>query len=126
MSEEGIPEDVRRFLAEYIDSVVQLELLILLRDGKSWTVETVAKALRIEPGWTLEGLEKLSARGLISVAGDAPATYHHVPRTSELEESIRRTIEAYEKRRVSVVSLIYSRPSNAIRSFAEAFRVRKD
>ena len=126
MSEEGVPEDVRRFLEEYIDSVVQLELLILLREGESWTVETVAKALRIEPGWTRDGLEKLSARGLVAVVGKAPATYRNGPRTAELEESIRRTIETYAKRRVSVVSFIYSRPSNAIRSFAEAFRVRKD
>jgi DNA-binding Lrp family transcriptional regulator len=123
MSEEGVPDDVRSFLHEYIDSVVQLELLILLCDEKPRTVEAVAKALRIEPGWTLEGLEKLSARGLISVTG---ATYHHGPSTPELEQSIRRAIEAYGQRRVSVVSLIYSRPSDPIRSFAEAFRVRKD
>jgi hypothetical protein len=123
MSEEGVPDDVRKFLHEYIDSVVQLELLILLRQGTAWTAEAVAKALRIEPGWTLEDLAKLSSRGLISVSG---ATYHHGPRTPELEQSIRRTIEAYDKRRVSVISLIYSRPSDPLRSFAEAFRVRKD
>src|SRR5688572_27525821 len=47
----GIPEDVRRFLLQCIDSVEQLEVLLLLhRDpGKVWSTEAVAQALYSNP-----------------------------------------------------------------------------
>ena len=129
MVEAAIPEDVRQFLTESIDSVVQLELLMLLRrrPADAWTVADVARELRIELVWAASDLEKLAAHGLITVHGEpSAAVYRYGSRTADLDEVISRTIDTYEKRRVSVIGAIYSRPADAIRTFADAFRVRKD
>lgn len=122
-----LPEDVQAFVASYIDSVVQLELLLLLRadPGRAWTPPEVARELRIEPAWTATELGKLAVRGLLAPADGVP-TYRYAPGKPELEAVITALAHAYAERRVSVINLVYSRPSDAIRSFAEAFRFRKD
>jgi hypothetical protein len=61
----------------------------------------------------------------VSVAEGPPPTYRYAP-PPELHRSIAGLVETYRERRVSVINLVYSRPSDAIRSFADAFRLRKD
>ena len=128
MSDNGIRDDIGAFIAEYIDSIVQLELLLLLqrRPEEIWTPEAVARELRVDPRWTMTELSRLTARGLVSTSGAEPPEYRYAPGTPELQRSIADLIELYGKSRVSVINLIYSRPGDAIRSFADAFRLRKD
>jgi hypothetical protein len=59
-----IPEDVAQFIIEKIDSVAQLEALLLLRDNpqQQWDVAAVAKRLYIDdeqPGKVLARLREV-------------------------------------------------------------------
>ncbi len=123
-----IAAELRVFIAKYIDSVAQVEVLILLRTrGAPTTADAVAEALRIDPTWTAAELDRLAARGLVSVAeADTAPAYAPVARSPDLEEALSRLIELYVDRRPSVINMIYNPPPDAMRAFAEAFRFRKD
>jgi hypothetical protein len=77
VQESGVPAPVRRFIAGHIESVGQLEVLLLLRAAadKQWTTDELA--------------------------------------------------ESYAKYRVAVIGLIFSKPSEHVRDFPEAFRLRR-
>ncbi len=59
-----IPEDVAQFIIEKIDSVAQLEGLLLLRDNpqQQWDVAAVAKRLYIDDEQAGKVLARLRAR----------------------------------------------------------------
>lgn len=126
MSEQDVPSEVRQLIAERIDSVVQLEILLQLLSApeKTWSPDQIAKQLRIDPKWADGQLAELQARGL--VAQPAPGVFQYGPATPELDQAVRMLDKAYTDRRVTVISLIFSKPVDKLRSFADAFRIRKD
>jgi hypothetical protein len=123
-----IRDDLKAFILKYVESVVDVELLILLTERREacWTPEEVARELRVEPAWAVSELARFASLGLVSETSATPPVYRYGFRTADLETSVRDLIAMYRERRVSVIDLIYSRPSEAIRSFADAFRLRKD
>jgi hypothetical protein len=125
VASEDIPQDVVRFLAEHIDSVVQLEVLLLLQSRLSSAVAApeVAGTLRISPEWTEAALAKLARAGILVSEG---VNYRYAPSTPEMAATIERLAAAYEDRRVTVISLIFSKPPDPIKQFTDAFRFRKE
>jgi hypothetical protein len=83
--------------------------------------------LRVEPAWANQQLTALAENGLLvsQVAPGQPA-FRFSPRTPELEQAVTAVAQDYLLHRVSVIEFIYSRPSDTIRAFADAFRLRKD
>lgn len=126
--DESISPEVRAFIAGQIDSVVQLEMLLLLHADpqQAWSPDDLAKELRIEPHWSAAQLTTLAQRGLLGVVDAAGSTYRYGPNTAELAQTVDGLAKAYADRRVTVISLIYSKPVDTLRSFADAFRLRKD
>lgn len=122
-----LPDEVRRLIAENIDSVEQLEILLLLlqHPDRSWNAETVARELRISPMSAGERLEDLTHDGLVARADGNEAGYRYGPESPALDEAVRGLAAAYPVRRVTVINLIFSKPVDKIRTFADAFRLRK-
>jgi hypothetical protein len=120
-----IPENVVKFLAEHIDSVVQLEVLLLLqsRATQSWQAPDVATQLRISAEWTEAALAKLAGAGILRAEG---SKYQYAPQTPDLAKTVEMLSAAYEDRRVTIISLIFSKPPDPIRQFSDAFRFRKE
>jgi len=121
-----ISESVRRFIAQHVHSAGQLEVLLLLRavPDREWSVEDVARAQVSTPVLAEQMLEDLRRRGLVQ-GGDEPRRYRYAP-PPELGPVIDDLAEAYATRRVTVVGLIFSKPSSAVTELADAFRIRKD
>lgn len=128
MTEGDIPLEVRRFLREYIDSLVQLEVLLLLqsRPDSESTVDEVNRELNIGIELVRKQLADLHERGLIALAQDADEKYRYDPETTELAAAVTALAKCYKERRVSVTSFLYSRPLDDVRQFADAFKIRKD
>ena len=126
MSEAEIPANVRRFLHDQIESVVQVEVLLLLyaEPARAFCGADVVAALRVEPAWAAAQLSDLCGRGILAEAG--PGSYRFAPRTAEVADAVAGLARAYADRRVTVIGLIYAKPSEPLRSFADAFRLRKD
>jgi hypothetical protein len=128
VADSGISENVTAFLAAHIDSVLQLEILLLLQaqPQRDWTSTDVAQELRIDAAWSSGQLEGLAAAGLLAATGGTPPAYRYAPKTAELDDAVKGLARAYEDRRVTVIGMIFSKPLDKIRSFADAFRIRKE
>jgi hypothetical protein len=128
LSNDEIAQDVRKFLHDHIESVVQLEVLLLLHANPAadFAAADVARELRIDGAYADAQLVNLTVRGMLRPIG--AAAYRYAPGTPELDASIAGLARAYADRRVSVIGLVYSKPppTDPVRSFADAFRLRKE
>jgi hypothetical protein len=120
----GVPAAVGRFIEGRIESVEQLEVLLLLRAAPStgWTAAQVARALVTQPESAAHWLKKMAADGLLAVEG---GSYRYAPPTPEVERTIDDLAESFAKYRVTVIGLIFSKPSERVRLFSDAFRIRR-
>ena len=119
----GLPDRVARFISEHVDSVEQLETLLLLRaEPRAWTADELGSRLR-----TLPASVELRLRGLLEhglavhedgawrLAGDADG------------ELVDDVAGCWKARRVAVIAQIFAEPEDdPVRDFADAFRLRKD
>jgi hypothetical protein len=121
----SLPDGVGEFIEEYIHSVLQLELLLLLRErGGDWTPADVATELRITEESADLRMRDLLLRGLLSV-GALPESYCYRPANLGLASSVDALAQAYENTRYTVINLIFSVPGDSARSLADAFRIRR-
>jgi hypothetical protein len=120
-----LPEDVRQFLLRYIDSVEQLEVLLLLRGSPttSWSPESVAQALYSNPTSVAYRLAMLQRHELIAAA-EPPSSYRYQP-SPAMQQAVSRVADMYKERRVAVITFIASKPMANVRAFSDAFRLRK-
>lgn len=127
MSAELIPCDIARFIIEKIDSVAQLEALLLLcrSPGERWSVRAVAGRLYIAEEQTAQVLAYLCLQGFVMKAGEPPY-YQYQPSSRELQEMVDRVVEIYSKHLVPVSNLIHAKPKTRVQEFADAFKFRKD
>jgi hypothetical protein len=122
----ALPEDIRQFLLRYIDSVEQLEVLLLLCGSPttSWSPESVAQALYSNPTSVAYRLAMLQRHELI-IAAEPPSSYRYQPQTPALHEAVTRVAKMYKERRVAVITFIASKPMANAKAFSDAFRLRK-
>ena len=127
MAEHFIPDDLAQFVLEKIESVAQLEALLLLRSDpeKAWSTEALAARLYIGEEQTAELLRGLAVQGLVTAEANA-SVHRYQPVTAELNEMLDRLAGIYAKHLVPVTNLIHSKPKPRIQEFADAFRLRKD
>lgn len=122
--EATIPENVREFLLRQIDSVAELEALLLLRKtaGEHWTAVSVAGRLYVSESVSEAVLAHLAESGLCS---RHDGSYGYEPITEELRKTVEDVADAYARCLIPVTNLIHAKPSR-IQQFADAFRFRKD
>ena len=128
MIEELIPDDIRQFILSSIDSIAQLEALLLLRAHplEKWNIAAVAKRLYITEQETLPLLTHLCEQGLLVPSDPKSTEYAYQPQSDQLTQLVDSLAELYTKHLVPVTNLIHSKPRTRIQEFAEAFRLRKD
>jgi len=128
VSAERIPEDVRRFLGEYVDSAEKLEILLFLHrnPGRGWTAEELSPMVYTVPAAALQRLEALAADGLVSTTGGGNPTYRFQPADERLRERVDALAAAYGRNRVGVIRAVLAIPKSPAQSFADAFRLRRD
>ncbi len=124
MADETIPDDVRDFILRHIDSVAQLEALLLLRanPGASWRAEDVAKRLYTDDQQIAEVLGRLAEDGFLVLL---EGSYRYECRTPEQQAMVDRTADAYRRQLIAVTNMIHAKPRR-IRQFADAFKFKKD
>ena len=125
MGSVEIPEVARLLIATSIDSVPELEAILLLREHRDheWTVEETGQRLYVSRTLAAHILDVLARRGFFMENAGA---YRYVPATPEIGSAVDVLASAYASNLRDVTFLIHSKPSAAVRQFAEAFRIRKD
>lgn len=119
--------EIRLFIAAFVESIDFLRVLLTLarEPDREWAATEAAAAV----GSSLESartqLDKICARGL-AVRRDAPeVTYRYGPRAEELRQLVQELIDMDDHFPVTLIRLVYARPSSAAQAFADAFRLRK-
>ena len=123
---EDVPPQAARFLGQQVESVRQLDVLLLLRDqpGDAWTPHQVSEQLRSSPAWAAQMLEDLRDKHLVAARGDA---YHYAPADAALAATVDTVARLYARRKTTVVSLIFGGTGDdPVRSLADAFRIRRE
>lgn len=129
VSESGFSAELDRFIAAEIQSLEQLEILLLLSGNphKWWTSGGVYEVVKSSLP-SVEGRLKEMANRKVLIT-DAEGRYQFAPAHQDYWKLVSELREAYKERSVKVVQAIYSARStapDAVQEFARAFRVRKD
>ncbi|BBO33311.1 hypothetical protein [Lacipirellula parvula] len=124
---DPLPANVRRFIADQIESVAQLETLLLLRTDpqQSWNAQELASRLYISEKMCRSMLEDLERRKFI-VRDPLKKSVRYECLNFEADATVAVLTELYRDRRVAVISEIHSTPISKVQTFADAFRLRKD
>src|SRR5262249_54429198 len=114
----------RDFILRHIDSVAQLEALLLLRANpkQDWDVKQTAARLYAGEREVAELLARLCADGLLRCNGDL---YRYGCQTPEQGAMVDDLAATYSRHLIPVTAIIHAKPRR-IREFADAFKFRKD
>lgn len=124
---DPLPASIRQFVAQQIDSLAQLELLLLLRRDpqRSWTAVDVARQLYLSDEMCRGMFEELERRQYLVRRADDDSYRYACPHL-ESDSLLSELARLYQERRVAVISEIYSNPVAKVKTFADAFRLRKE
>lgn len=125
MVEGLIPEDVKQFIIQHIDSIAHLEGLLMCRTNpqKAWSAAILARGLFIDESQTVLLLTRLSEQGFMVRSATG---YHYQPKSPELASMVERLAELYKSYLLPITNLIHAKSKTRIQEFADAFRLRKD
>jgi hypothetical protein len=121
-----LPDDVERFIADHVDNLEQLEILLLLRSqpARDFDPREVTAELRLGPESAPERLAAMAASGFLATSGEPPR-YRFAPDSAEKARVMGEVARCYAERRVTVITRIFSPRSDSLRSFADAFKLRR-
>lgn len=129
MTQNELPDDVKKLLAEHITSVEQLEILLLLRGrpDTDWTASAVSEEVRTGERSAAARLDDLEARGFLRAnSHGGEVSYRYAPAAAWLRQAVERLAAAYAERRYTIIELIFAKPIDNLKVYADAFRIRKD
>ena len=87
---------------------------------RAWTASDIATELRATESAIELRLNDLTTRGLSTRTDSGTYQYESSER---FEEAVKELADIYRSRRTSVIQTIFSGPSDAVRSFADAFKL---
>jgi hypothetical protein len=118
-----LSDPVRLLIARHIVSIEQLEILLLLREhgGRAWSPAEVNDRIQSSLASVSDRLADLVRRGLLRMDGEA----YRYDALVETEAIVAELAADYRDRRYSVIDLIFSKRSDKLQLFADAFRVKK-
>jgi hypothetical protein len=119
-----IPPEVREFIIRHIDSVSQLEALLILHahPEASWEVGRLANRVYTSEGELGAVLERFSAEGFLAREG---GLYRYDVKDPAIDRTIADLARHYASHLIPVTNMIHSKP-RSMRSFSDAFKLRKD
>jgi hypothetical protein len=126
MTSGALPDDVRQFILKNIDSVPELELLLLLAElVAELSIAEAASRIYVDEASARLLLEGLVRRRLLAASGD-PARYRFAPEDPQDEARVREVAQAYRLHLIPMANLIHSKASGSVQEFARAFDLKKD
>jgi hypothetical protein len=124
LAEDLIPEDLRDFILRHIDSIAELEALLLLRRNPDgiWRAAAVAERLYITDSEASTVLEHLCSLELVTCND---GNFRFAGLSGEQNQLVERIASVYARHLIPVTNLIHSKPRR-LREFSDAFKFRKD
>ena len=124
IAKHHISEELRRFIKDEIQTVLRLEVLLLLHDqqSRSFNAVEIANELGFETEATQDQLRALETIGL-AIQSTNESRYKYQPINAKLGSTVEQLAAAYSTQRVPILSLILADNFDRTRLFAEAFRI---
>ncbi len=121
-----IPDNLRQFIFEHIDSVGQIDVLFFLREAPEtyFNAETISRELRTNANSASKCIMLLLRSQLLVEHESTKGEYRYAPRTAELEEVVNTLAAVYKIKPHKILELIFSSAKRA-RQFADAFSISK-
>lgn len=122
-----ISEELREFLQQRLPSVEQIEIVLLLRSSpeRSWTAPEVAARVGTPPESAAMRLFLLASSGLIVFEAAGLPRYRYASSDASVDSVLEELDRQYANERAAVVALIGGPPADPVKSFADAFKLKK-
>lgn len=101
-----VPDSVKQFLARYINSVGQLELLLLARRTKerAWSADEAGRELQTSSQSAALQLRELAGHGFLECVADR----YRYAAPEQLDAAVGEVERAYATYRTRIVSMIFA------------------
>jgi hypothetical protein len=122
--DDVVPPDVREFIIRHIDTVSELEALLILRaySGEEWDIGRIAARVYTSEREIGQLLERFVAEGFLERNGEH---YRYFCKDPIIDRTIGELARSYASHLIAVTNMIHSKP-RSMRSFSDAFKLRKD
>jgi hypothetical protein len=120
--------DAHEFVQENIDSVPQLEALILLWNSRPvwWTSEELASRLYVPLDRVGGLLRDLVRMQMAAESETEPPKFSYYSRSKDQDAMMMLVDEAYRRDLVRISTMLHEKASPAVRDFARAFRFKRE
>lgn len=120
----SVPAEIREFILRNIDSIADMEALLLVsrETSRRWESATLARRLYISGQEAGQVLSRLHARGLLTFMD---GTYAFDPK-ADPEELVAKIAAIYAEQLIPITNLIHSKALSRVQQFADAFKLKKD
>ena len=118
-----LPDLVKEFLVRQIDSVAELEGLLLIRADPTvaWDAPALARALYIEISMAARVIGALRERGFLGQDEAGDFRYAALP---DLDAQLAEVAAAYRRYLIPITHIIHDKARSSTQQFADAFRLR--
>jgi len=126
MAESELSGELQPFIAEHIESLEKLEVLLLLHGNPAtvWSAQDVYQAIQSSQLSVARRLRELIAQGFLAEVSKDQFQFR--PKNKELSAMVDLLKTEYQVRRIRVIEAIFSKSTEKMRQFADAFKIRKD
>jgi hypothetical protein len=122
MTNDPVPDDLRAFILRHIDSIAELEALLLMRrERRAWSGADVAARLYIPASAAALVLDRLCAAALVARNG---SEFGYAPASEELGQMVDRLADTYARSLIPVTAIVHGK--TRVQQFADAFRFKRD
>ena len=125
MIDSSLPADVLGFLDRFIDSIPELEALLIMSEDpqRPWSAADVASRVYVPAAGAQRILETLLRRRLVATSDDG---FRFSPADETHRVLVARVAVTYRSNLVSVANFIHKKASASVMEFARAFDLKKD
>jgi hypothetical protein len=127
VSDDSLTAEAEEFAARAIESIQQVEVLLLLRGTSErwWTAAEIARELGVSEATAPYDASALRARGLFARTRGTPPAYRFEPTNIQLLAGVDSIAAAYREQPLVVAEGIANRSGQVLKTFADAFVIRR-
>lgn len=122
-----VPEHLERFIRERLPSIEQVEIVLLLRGDPShaWSALEVSEKLGTPPESTAMRLFLLASNGVLTFESSGVPRYRYAAVDPATDALVNELAQAHDERRDALYELVGAPTRDPLRSFADAFKLKK-
>jgi DNA-binding IclR family transcriptional regulator len=126
MPDAQLSPELQRFIARHIQSVEKLEILLLFfrEPTRAWQPSEIFQQIQSNAGSVSQKVDELAVEGFVVREKDGKLRF--AAKSPAIQARVAALDEAYRERRIKVIESIFSKTTEELRAFSDAFKLRKE